>query len=574
MRFARPLTACLMLAAAAIGPASYASSFPLSDYFTGDSEASEIASGVTSVEFFATSSIDAFDVRWRIQNALRMLGYERSGMPYGETIDAARILQIDADLAAKEDVIGTQASRIPNWEDLWTVDFIDNIPQEFAVHFVATIFDLFNASETPYQSHTIDCVRANFVPQMCGALIDMGTVTGESCKNVNVPLLDPITIQTPELFGFNNVRREILADEYPTTAHIASTYSYVATLVHEFVHDLQWSSRYSSVMQRDWDRADVCGTFYLDQNQVDPTPFRYDGPNGDQDIGEFVSYYASGLSNVPPTYFWWEDHAESVTAYLLLPEYFRDRTRSNPRLREKYEYIRDYYFDGVEFSNPALVEQPGPYAVPTTLPQFYSDNGITHFDVDSIAASRALPTVISHKIIDCDSQTEIATVPNGGFFILDLDGVGNPSCIGIGVLTDAKGINGDGSVGHDYIPASGEVVTTPYEGESSQPFAFPGEMGWAVQNEIAACHCAVPTRGDLTHPGVHRLVSTPCSADTVSWASGDKTAQCMAAGGQVGDLYTTTLFVPEPDRSLLLFAGAGLLAGLHWVRRFARTRCA
>jgi len=135
----------------------------ISRYFTGDAEADAIARGEVTVDFFATPMMDAFDVRWRIQNALRMLGLEQWGMPYGETIDADRMVRIDAALAAKEDVLGAQASKIANWQDIFTHDFIDNIPQEFAAHPVATIFDLFNASAITYQAHTTDCVLANFV---------------------------------------------------------------------------------------------------------------------------------------------------------------------------------------------------------------------------------------------------------------------------------------------------------------------------------------------------------------------------------------------------------------------------
>ncbi len=123
-----------------------------------------------------------------------------------------------------------------------------------------------------------------------------------------------------------------------------------------------------------------------------------------------------------------------------------------------------------------------------------------------------------------------------------------PACLGVGVLIEANAASGDGSVGHDYTPADGEIVTSPYEGESYEPFAMMGGYGWAVPGESRPVNATMRT-GDLTHPGAHTITSMPCSADVVSWTSGDKAAECEAAGGLAGVPYTTQLtVVPEPVR--------------------------
>ena len=123
------------------------------------------------------------------------------------------------------------------------------------------------------------------------------------------------------------------------------------------------------------------------------------------------------------------------------------------------------------------------------------------FVLDNLIATPA-PVVTAHKVINCDTHTEIATIPNGGFLSVDPNAVGNPSCLGIGVLVAANADTGDGSVGHDYTPAPGEGVTNPYEGEINPPFAYPNEAGWTIPGEIAACHCGGPSgKGDLTHSG-------------------------------------------------------------------------
>jgi hypothetical protein len=166
-------------------------------------------------------------------------------------------------------------------------------------------------------------------------------------------------------------------------------------------------------------------------------------------------------------------------------------------------------------------------------------------------------------VIDCDAEIEMATLMHGETFILDLNAPDAPSCVGIGVLTDASTLTGDGSVGHDYTPAPGEVVTEPDEGETFGPFAFTDELGWAGTDEIADCNCDHPERGDLTYPRTHTLTSTPCSADSVSWVAGDKAAQCVAAGGVVGATFTTPLeVVPEPGTAICLILGATALSVL------------
>jgi hypothetical protein len=189
------------------------------------------------------------------------------------------------------------------------------------------------------------------------------------------------------------------------------------------------------------------------------------------------------------------------------------------------------------------------------------------FTTNLVVLPEPPPLVTAHRLIDCDAQTEIATLSDGETFVLDPDAVGNPSCIGIGVLMQANTATGDGSLGHDYFPAIGETVTQSRWGENGQPFAMMDDVGWSVPGEIANCTCDYPERGDLLHPGTHYLVSTPCSADIMSWTAGDKAAQCTAAGGKAGPIFSTEVVViPEPSRWLMLVAGLGSLVIMYRVR--------
>ena len=200
-----------------------------------------------------------------------------------------------------------------------------------------------------------------------------------------------------------------------------------------------------------------------------------------------------------------------------------------------------------------------------TVPDLVTANVISD-DVTVLLNQRdtpSIPIVTAHKVLDCTAQTQIADVADGETFTLNVADLAQPVCIGIGVLMEARTTTGDGSVGHDYTPAPGEVVTDPHEGEISAPYAFADERGWVVVDEIAACTCEHPERGDLTYPGMHTLTTTPCSADFVDWLSGDKAAQCVAAGGVAGATFTTQLEVAsEPGTAMGTIFGSLALAGI------------
>jgi hypothetical protein len=283
----------------------------------------------------------------------------------------------------QETVIGTQASLMYDYYVISAPEFFDNIPQAFAPHLLATIFDLFNAGPIDYQSYSHECVLANIIPQMCGALVDMGTVDDSSCKDKKPSFRDTQIVQMPELFSFNNIRREIQPDEYPNNIVIPSTYAYAATLVHEFVHDLEDDPPYFKVTHREYDRRIYCSPSLMDF-LTSHSPFEFNGPDGSQAPADFVSSYAGGLSS--GTYLHYEDVAESVSAYMLIPEYFRKRAQSSVSLQNKYDYIRDHIFGGTEFYNPHLSEVVD-YPFPNQVKSFFYFDGPERFVITDITAS-------------------------------------------------------------------------------------------------------------------------------------------------------------------------------------------
>ena len=62
--------------------------------------------------------------------------------------------------------------------------------------------------------------------------------------------------------------------------------------------------------------------------------------------------------------------------------------QGSSRLQRKYAFIRDEFFNDVEFSNPTLAEHPLPFVVPAggSLAEFYRSNQIARFDIDEIVA--------------------------------------------------------------------------------------------------------------------------------------------------------------------------------------------
>jgi hypothetical protein len=248
---------------------------------------------------------------------------------------------------------------------------------------VATVFQLFNTNgnpETKYMSFNNECVLASFMPQMCGALVDMGTTDGSSCKDFDAPLRTHQVIQTPELFGFY-VRRAVLADELPVDTFMPSTCGYVATLVHEFAHDIDaWLL--GSGLNKQFDRTTHCsptmGDFY-----PQGTPFEFSGAWGTQNPADFVSGYAAGLTNEAQDYRAWEDVAESVTSYILFPDYFRARAQASTRLAAKYALLRDRVFGGAEFTNGTTATLDPQQMVGTTN-SMCRDQNIEQFRVEDI----------------------------------------------------------------------------------------------------------------------------------------------------------------------------------------------
>jgi len=235
--------------------------------------------------------------------------------------------------------------------------------------------------------------------------------------------------------------------------------------------------------------------------------------------------------------------------------------------------------DGTFQAAASFVAGDRPYSVAVgdfdgdAFPDLVTANRGSH-DVSVLLNLRdtpSIPIVTAHKVLDCTAQSQIADVADGETLTLNVADLAQPVCIGIGVLMDARTATGDGSVGHDYMPAPGEIVTDPHEGEISAPYAFADERGWVVVDEIAACTCEHPERGDLTYPGMHTLTTTPCSADFVGWLSGDKAAQCVAAGGVAGAPFTTQLdVVPEPGTAVGSIFGSLALAGIARRKRRGR----
>jgi len=278
----------------------------------------------------------------------------------GQIIDAVAFKDIDRRLVAREALFDADAARLPNYAAIWAPNFLDNIPRTFGVHMMVRTLDVFNTGPVQYQRLNNSCALANVVPLLCGMLVENGTVDGTLCRFETSPQRDPQIIQMPELFGFSNVRREIRADELPVDPTIQSSCARAAEMVHDFTHDLDnafYANYARPPFNLQFDRIAACGTNLFDFAKPGH-PFVYDGANGMQNPAEYVSGYASGLANEgSQDYRSSEDAAETVTAYILFPEYFRRIAPTNSRLQARYDYVKRELFGGVEFENRAIASE-------------------------------------------------------------------------------------------------------------------------------------------------------------------------------------------------------------------------
>ena len=164
--------------------------------------------------------------------------------------------------------------------------------------------------------------------------------------------MNQLKVQSPDIYGYNGRRDILSANDIPIYAMTFGGYN-VATLVHEFTHDMDKRWETDPVTHMVVDRKTYCSVNFMDF-QLANTPFQYSGANGAQSTKDFVSGYVAGLINAGQDYRSFEDAAESVTAYMLLPEYFRSLIGASTVLKAKYDYIKNNFFAGKEFENPDL----------------------------------------------------------------------------------------------------------------------------------------------------------------------------------------------------------------------------
>ena len=292
---------------------------------------------------------------WRIINAQRLLGLESDAIARGNTIDAGAFKIIDQRLAEREKLFDADVLRLLKYQAILAPQFRDNLPQAFGVHVMVRVLDLLNRGPRQYNQINNECLLANVIPNMCGSIVDMGTIDGSSCTS-RAPLREKQIIQMPDLYSFSNVRRQITADELPVEGNgIANTCSYVATLVHEFTHDTDLSLN-NSYTNMQYDRLAHCSSELMDFAKTN-SPFLQNVQAGTQNRAEYITDYAAGLNSQTQDYRYWEDAAETVTAYMVFPEYFRSKAALNVKLKARYDYVKTEIFGGVEFRNLALENQ-------------------------------------------------------------------------------------------------------------------------------------------------------------------------------------------------------------------------
>jgi len=331
-----------------------------SRFFRDDAEALALWKGERTVTMPTANILaEIGGLQWRVINAMRALGLEPVSITNGQTIDAAAFKDLDKRLAAREKLFDADAARLPDWQQNWAPQFEGNVPRTMSVHLMVRVLDLFNKGPRQYQALNNQCLLANLMPAMSGGLADLGTVDGSFWYS-GAALRSHQVVQLPDFHSFWNVRREIGANELPP-AGVGAGYTCQAavTAVHEFTHDLDLTFK-DSYMNLGYDRSAACGPEYM-AFMKPGSPFTETPAPGTQHPADYISGYAAGLSsNVPSDqdyYKPWEDAAETVTAYVLFPEYFRTKAAASARLRARYDYVKNEIFGGVEFRNTSVAPQ-------------------------------------------------------------------------------------------------------------------------------------------------------------------------------------------------------------------------
>jgi len=358
-----------------------------SRYFAHDSEAIQLAKKLTNTVDIPDSELSPErGLSWRIVNGLRMIGTEPFGMPLGTKYSGKNMRSLDTQLSTIEPIMYASSQRSPSYTSILGANYKHHIPKVFTTYIMNAVFDLYNSGPTKYFTFSNECLIASLIPTMCGALADSDDNSGLQCYNNQSFKKIPIIFQTPELYGFNNIRREIHEDEYPNVFS-TSTFQYVETIVHEFAHELD-----STLQNMDpilngqttsaYKRANTCMDTYISYYNTG-SPFTKTYANGTQPVADFISNYAAGLTNSTKMYSRLEDTAESMAAYILTPEYFRSRMKLSATLKNKYLYLKNNVFGGIEFRNPQLNSKTV-YTFPNTMSVFYSINNISKFVVSNI----------------------------------------------------------------------------------------------------------------------------------------------------------------------------------------------
>jgi cysteine-rich repeat protein len=325
-----------------------------STYLKDDPDAVAVASGSRSWRMPANKYFEERGFGWRLVNAMRMVGYEESGVPWGAEIRKPQLIRLDQQLAAAERVFEKQAAKFPFWAKVTTPAFRNNLPRSYSAYMYATVFDLLNAGRS-YYAYTYPCLIGALVPAMCTPFQGSTDGTGLACR-AQSPRTYPLVIDDAFIAGWtNNLSRPSGPEDYPPHGWV-SQFQYIDALVHEMAHGLA-SYAVGSVsfkgmqLQVDYDEYNLsaCNGLYMAWEN-DASPFNhFTVPKGQ---GKHPSFYVSGYADKGGFY---EDHAESVAAYVLLPEYFRRRMKLSPELRRRYDYIRGAYFAGREFHNPNII---------------------------------------------------------------------------------------------------------------------------------------------------------------------------------------------------------------------------
>ncbi|MDH5674302.1 MAG: peptidoglycan-binding protein [Myxococcales bacterium] len=333
-----------------------------SRYFGTDARALRVASGATydvsAVQFTKNTDQNRDIFAYKILSALHMLGYNTQfnenprdfvqsealkkfqadhGLPQTSVLDAVTLRRIDAALAAAEPIFAAEAQ---SWllRDKMSVLHGNMVSLDFVSALYGKAFAALPSYLQPDAYELLNCIAT----QCNGNVTD---ADGNPWSSWPIDLNEDFYVEAA-YYG----PRE------PTARFPAAMVNANAVL-HEYAHYLDGSFR-NPLPGRPLSGYILSQDYYAFSHDISPDPTQSNDtclPRLTDDPANFITWYGFQVSECSPgRHSAVEEFAEGFSSYVTSGRQFRAAAAQNPVIAAKYQYLRDYVFNGREYDTEAV----------------------------------------------------------------------------------------------------------------------------------------------------------------------------------------------------------------------------